>query len=68
MCAKETEPNYLTPNELADRWRTSAQALSLLRCKSRGPAYQKLGKRVLYRLDDVVQFERDGHRVPGSQS
>lgn len=52
---------FLTPVELAKRWRMDVRTLSNWRVKGRGPVFLKLGEgrntRVLYREDDVIEFE-----------
>ena len=47
---------------LAARWDTSTGHLANMRAQSRGPAYLKIGSRVLYRLADVTAWE-DASRV-----
>ena len=58
--------DLLTSEELAERWKMSAGTLQNWRVKGRGPAYIKLGEgratKVLYRLEDVVEFENQSHR------
>lgn len=56
---------HLTPSALAARWQVSKGHLANLRSAGTGPAYLKLGGRVLYRLADIEDYE--GHaRVTGS--
>lgn len=45
---------------LAERWHTSAGSLATMRCRGDGPAYTKLGSRVLYLLSAVEAFEDAG--------
>lgn len=56
---------YLSTKELAERWRLKAETLSNWRVMNTGPAYTKLGSgksaKVLYRLEDVEQYEQQ-HR------
>ncbi len=51
----------LTPQQLAERWSMSVGTLQNWRLKGKGPSYIKLGEgratKVLYRLDDIVEFE-----------
>jgi hypothetical protein len=42
---------------LADRWSISPRTLEQWRWQGRGPQYLKIGGRVVYRLQDVEQFE-----------
>jgi hypothetical protein len=52
---------FLTPEQLAERWGVSVSTLATWRSPSRavGLAFVKVsGRRVLYRLSDVEEFER----------
>jgi len=49
----------LTPDQLAQRWRTSTSYLANLRSQGKGCPYVKLGRRVVYRSEDVRQYEKD---------
>ena len=51
--------SYLTPAELAERWRNvvSLSTLDNWRSQQRGPRWFKAGGRVLYPVTEVVQFE-----------
>jgi hypothetical protein len=44
--------------ELADRWRVSPRTLERWRWTKTGPAYTKIGGRVVYALADVEAYER----------
>jgi hypothetical protein len=48
---------FLLESELATRWRRSPRTLQRWRENGTGPAYVRLGGRVLYRLLDVVLHE-----------
>ena len=48
---------FLTPDDLATRWSTTPNTLSQWRWNGRGPQFFKLGRRVLYKLQDVERFE-----------
>ena len=50
-------PAFLTPLALANRWSLNPNTLSQWRWNGRGPLYLKIGRRVLYRLEDVQSFE-----------
>lgn len=56
--------NYLTPRELAERWRNvvSLSTLDNWRSQQRGPRWFKAGGRVLYPINEVVQFEQRNMR------
>lgn len=55
---------FLTPAELARRWRVSVQTLANWRSRQSGPPYVKLGRRVLYRFSDVETIESGARREP----
>jgi hypothetical protein len=48
---------FLKQEELARRWCMSGRTLEAWRLKGIGPAYVKIGARVLYRLSDVLIAE-----------
>ncbi len=48
---------HLTQIELAQRWRISPRTLERWRWLGLGPAYLKIGGRVVYQLEDVEAFE-----------
>ena len=56
----------LTTQQLAERWSMSVGTLQNWRVKGKGPSYIKLGEgratKVLYRLDDIVEFENQSYR------
>lgn len=51
---------HLNQVELARRWALSHRTLERWRWEGNGPRYLKVGGRVLYRLEDVEAFERNG--------
>ncbi len=55
-----TDKVFLTPAQLVQRWNNSIalQTLSNWRHKKQGPDFQKLGSRVLYPLDKVIEWEQ----------
>lgn len=58
---------YLTPCELADRWRVTESALGKWRAAGIGPRFIKFGPRnapVRYPMDDILKFERDNTFEP----
>ncbi len=57
-------PAHLSQVQLARRWQLSPRTLERWRCHGNGPAFLKLGGRVVYRLDDVEAFERAQLRTP----
>ena len=52
---KETE--FLTPRDLAQRWKTSEKTLERWRMEGTGPVYLKMGGRVLYSVAQVTAHE-----------
>ena len=54
---------HLTQLDLARRWRLSTRTLERWRWLRYGPAYLRLGKVVVYRLEDVEAFEASQRRV-----
>ena len=50
---------HLTQREMAQRWSKSEAVIERFRSEGRGPVYLKIGGKVLYRLQDVEQFERE---------
>ena len=57
------EDVYLTPAELAARWRMTRKQLANWRCEGRGPDFAKFGEGatapVRYRLSDVIAHETE---------
>ncbi len=43
---------------LATRWRMSPATLARWRHEGRGPLFLKIGGKILYRLEDIENFER----------
>jgi hypothetical protein len=60
---------HLHQVELARRWQISPRTLERWRWLQQGPAYLKVGGRVVYRLCDVETYEAAQlHRVPAPSS
>jgi hypothetical protein len=49
---------FLTPKELAQRWRLNHQTLANWRHKRQGPPFVRIGTRVLYPMEGVQAFEK----------
>jgi hypothetical protein len=45
--------------ELSRRWTISHRTLERWRWKNEGPPFIKLGGRVVYRLEDILAYERE---------
>jgi hypothetical protein len=50
---------FLTQEELAERWRMSPRSLERWRSDGFGPKWIRLRGRVLYRIEDILAFERE---------
>jgi hypothetical protein len=57
---------YLKEVDLSERWGISVRTIQRWRWKGKGPAYLKLGGRVVYRLCDVEAWEAS-NRKPGDE-
>jgi len=55
---------HLNQVQLARRWSLSPRTLERWRWREQGPAYLKVGGRVVYRLTDIEAFERDAAHRP----
>ena len=53
----EKEVIYLTATKLAARWHITPHTLGQWRWNGRGPRFSKMGKRILYKLENVEKFE-----------
>lgn len=51
-------PELLTEQMLALRWHCSTSRLQRWRADQKGPAYLKIGGKVLYRLEDLRHYEK----------
>jgi predicted site-specific integrase-resolvase len=60
------ETRHLNQIELADRWGISHRTLERWRWLGEGPAYLKIGGRVVYRLEDVEAYEAERRHGPNS--
>jgi predicted DNA-binding transcriptional regulator AlpA len=50
---------FLTTEDLTQRWHTTKSAIHTMRHRGHGPKAIRIGKRNLYRLRDVEQFESE---------
>ena len=53
------EATHLNQIELAVRWRVSHRTLERWRWTGEGPRFVKLGGRVVYRLSDTEEYEKE---------
>ena len=49
--------------ELAERWNLSPKTLQRWRSEGRGPRFMKMSKRVVYPMDEVLDFESQALRA-----
>jgi hypothetical protein len=59
---------HLSQRDLGQRWHVSPRTLENMRWQKRGPAYLKVGGRVLYRLEDIEIYEQNNIHAGGSSS
>ena len=59
-------PKYLTTAEVADLCRTSPETVRYWRHVNKGPKSFKLGRRVLYAMDDVEAWVRAKRDAQGA--
>ena len=65
--AHATRPTkHLNQIELSRRWTISPRTLERWRWLSEGPAYLKVGGRVVYRVEDIEAYEAAQMRTTGS--
>lgn len=57
MEVKETP--FLTREELAQRWHMSVSTLENWSVQKKGPQPRRFGRRVMYRLSDVLDYENE---------
>ena len=64
MTMRSSDPQYLRPAELVARWcnTVTLSTLDNWRSQQRGPRWFKAGGRVLYPINEVVQFEQRNMR------
>ncbi len=51
--------NHLNQRDLARRWAMSPRTLERWRWTGEGPRYLRIGRRIVYRIEDVVVFEAE---------
>lgn len=54
---------HLSQLELSRRWGISPRTLERWRWLRQGPAYLKIGGKVVYRLDDIDAYEAEQRRT-----
>lgn len=58
---EQFEAPYLNQKQLAQRWTLSSRTLERWRSVGWGPSYLKLNGRVIYHIEDILEFEQQ-HR------
>lgn len=53
----EEQPKRLTEQQLSNYWGISKNTLRKWRSNGDGPIYIKIGARIIYRLEDIEDFE-----------
>jgi hypothetical protein len=59
MMTDFSKHTHLNQIELSRRWRISARTLERWRWLGQGPKFLKIGGRVVYRVDDVENYEAE---------
>ncbi|SEG44224.1 Helix-turn-helix domain-containing protein [Thermomonospora echinospora] len=57
------EARHLTPDDLAARLGISVGAVYQMNRRRTGPQYLKIGRRVRYKLTDVIEWENAHYRA-----
>jgi hypothetical protein len=57
MRYEQTVYNHMSTNQLADYWGISGRTLERWRGIGYGPHFVKVGGRVLYRVEDILEYE-----------
>ncbi len=52
------DTKFLSPKELAQRWRMREQTLANWRHAGTGPPFIRISNRVLYPLDGILSYEK----------
>lgn len=50
---------FLTSIDLAKRWMMPDKTLSQWRWNGRGPKFTKIGRHILYKIEDIEKFEEE---------
>ncbi|MCW5718670.1 MAG: helix-turn-helix domain-containing protein [Bauldia sp.] len=59
----DTPVRHLDQKQLARRWAMSPRTLERWRWLQEGPPFLKLGGKILYRVEDIENFERSNRRL-----
>jgi hypothetical protein len=58
------QAEHLSEKLLARRWGLSHRTLERWRHDAHGPAYLKVGGRIIYRVEDIEAYEAGQRRIP----
>lgn len=61
-------PRYYVTEEVADLCRTSPESVRFWRHTGKGPRSFKVGRRVLYKAEDVEAFLEDARQAAGGDA
>lgn len=66
----KTEPKFLTPAQVVERWdgAVTTGTLANWRTRGEGPAFQKFGTRVRYPVDALVAWETANRQQPANSN
>lgn len=63
---------FLTPKQLCERWEGAVKILTLANWRAatptRGPAFSKIGSRVLYPLEEIEKWEAANLKKPANDN
>jgi|TARA_R110002124_G_scaffold81491_1_gene214850 hypothetical protein len=60
MSGIKNPPVFFNQHELSLRWSISGRTLERWRYERSGPNYVRIGGRVLYRISEIEEYERQG--------
>lgn len=63
-----SRPVFISEAALARRWHHSVRSLQRWRCTGRGPTYLRLGRRIVYRLEEIERFEAEAQAASEGRS
>ena len=53
----DSKQEFLTPNELAERWRVHVNSVARWRMEGKPPDYHMINGKILYKLADIEALE-----------
>jgi len=70
VASNDNAPQFLTANELVERWRgaISLGTLANWRAKKQGPGFNKFGTKVLYPAEEVAAYEAKHFQRPANDN